>query len=945
MVRGISDWLSRISIRRRLLLYLLLGMIPIVLTTVYFFQEVYQARKGQVLLGHMATARATAGTVLEFIQGIVRAQDVMALTIVRENMDYRQMDTFFQEARNEIPLLETTAFALPSGKVVAGQPPSIIGTNIADRRYFREVASGKDWAVSDILEKRPTGEPVLIVAQRVTRDGRLVGVLFSAFSPSILEQFVTGTMSPGTGYGILDSRGRIIATTVLGPSTAAENPDRSWLSSVQGALRGKPSYAEPFLDKADGVVRMGASVPVGGIGWVVNVLEPVSTAMAPVRRAAFMDLLMHLAIIIVLVAVAWMIGTSLSRPIKSLARKADAVARGDFSQRMEIWDQAELGALANAFNNMTVEIERARIEGRKARERASFLADMGELLGSTLDPEVMLQTVARKSAEFFGDFVAVFRLGADGRLDPVAVQAQDDELTPFAQQIMTDGSIRVGLGVVGAAVERNQTVYVPRVADLEDAEMRSYLEKGNVISSVAVPMKVHGQIVGALSVSSVRQPVLEEQVPIVEELARRLGIALENIGLYEDSLNREEFQRGLAQLAVSVGTSLDPSVVLDEICSRSLELLDADGVYIWVLDEDRDNLMGASACGYNAEEFVGMTLPLMEVDTGAVQALRRREGFYVHEMPAWQDLGPLLTQKFDAQSSMFQPLLSGGKALGVMVVTDTDDPEHFDERSLARAGLLAAYAATALANASSYQRERRIAETLQRGLLPEIPERIPNFELAHFYTPAWQEAAIGGDFYDFMEVGKDVYGLEIGDVSGKGLEAAVVTAMAKYVIRAYAAEDAEPAVVLERTNNAIVKYTESELFITLVYGVLNTKTRRFRYGSAGHEPMLVYRARENAVAYEDPHGTAAGLIPDEEYLTRECALEPGDMIVMYTDGLTDARSPQHGFLGHDYLAKMVLELACKPAREFLQELMKRVQDYVGGEFADDIAVLVVRASP
>jgi len=307
-------------------------------------------------------------------------------------------------------------------------------------------------------------------------------------------------------------------------------------------------------------------------------------------------------------------------------------------------------------------------------------------------------------------------------------------------------------------------------------------------------------------------------------------------------------------------------------------------------------------------------------------------------------VGPLLTQKFDAQASMFQPLFSGGKALGVMVVTDTQDPDHFDERSLTRAGLLAAHAATALANASSYQRERRIAETLQRGLLPEIPERIPNFELAHFYTPAWQEAAIGGDFYDFMEVGRDVYGLEIGDVSGKGLEAAVVTAMAKYIIRAYTAEDAEPAVVLERTNNAIVKYTESELFITLVYGVLNTKTRRFRYGSAGHEPLLVYRDREKTASYEEPHGTAAGLIPNEEYLTHECALSPGDMMIMYTDGLTDARSPDGGFLGHDRLAKMVQELAGKPAQEFLQALVTRVKDYVGGEFADDVAVLVVRAS-
>ena len=941
----VSDRVSRLSIRTRLVLYILIGLIPILLVTAYFFRESYIARQRQVLLGHMATAQATAGAVQQFIEGIVRAQDVISITIARENMSYDEMNSYFLEAQKEIPILETLGFADPSGKIVAGQPSALIGKSVADRAYFSEIASGEDWAVSNLLQRFPAGEPALVVAQRVHRGDTFVGVLFSAISPSTLQGFVSTRASADVGYGILDARGSIIVTTILPRALAELNRDRSWMPSVRQALRGKPAFAAPFRDRADGVWRMGASVPVSGAGWVVNIFEPVQTAMRPVRRAALLDLAADVVLVVLLLLIAWGIGAKISKPITSLAANAEAVGKGDFSQRVETQDQAEIGTLADAFNEMTSQLSRAREEARIARERAVFLADIGELLVSTMDPNAMLQTVAERTSLFIGDAVLICKLDPRGALIPVSLHARDEAVARLARQVMAERPIRVGSGVVGKAVEQGGTIFVPLVSKLADPEMRYYLDKANAVSSIAVPMKVHGQIIGALSVSSIKAPLSEDQVPIVEELARRIGAALENIGLYEDTLEREGFQKGLAELATSVGSSLDPSVVLSEVCRQTRELLDADAVYIWMLDEERGDLVGAAACGFKANEFVEMRLPITEGDTGAVQAIKRKEGFFLHEMPSWRDFGPLLTQKFEVQSAIFVPLISGGEALGTMVITDTQDPKRFDEDSLARAGVLAGYAATALANAGSYQRERRIAETLQRGLLPTIPDTVPGFELAHFYTPALEEAAIGGDFYDFIEVGGGKYGLSIGDVSGKGLEAAVITAMAKYLLRAYTAEDAEPSVVIERTNNALVKYTEAELFITLVYGLLNTKTRRFRYGSAGHEPALVYRAREHAAAYESPAGTAAGLIADETYLTEECVFSPGDMMILYTDGLTDARSPEGGFFGHDALAEMVVDLAGKPASEFLAALMDRVSAYTGGEFADDIAILVVRAMP
>ena len=945
ITRRILDWLHTRSIRTRLVLYVLLGLLPMLLATVYFTRETYIARERQVLLGHMAAAQATAGAVEEFIVGIVRAQDIMSITIARDHMTAQQMNSFFAEAQREIPVLDTLGFALPSGQIVAGAPPTLVGRSLANREYFRKVADGEDWAVSNLLERIPTGELALIIAQRVAERDRFEGVLFSAIAPSTLQQFVEQRASPNVGYGILDAGGQVIVTTILPAGHVTASRDRSQIPSVQEALHGDPAFATPFRDPADGVMRMGASVPVPEVGWVVNVLEPVSTAMAPVRRAAALDLLADVLIIALMLGIAWAIGANISKPITQLSFAAEAVGRGDFSQRVETQDRAEFGALADSFNSMASDLDLARQEGRIARERAQFLADVGELLVSTLDPDEMLAAVTEKSVQFLGDIVVIYKLEADGLLRPVSIHAYDDSIARLAWRVLTEDPIHVGEAVVGAAVKNDETVFVSEVSELPDETMRRYLDKAHAISSVAVPMKVHGQTVGALSISTTRQHMSEDLVPTVQELARRVGLALENASLYADTLEREEFQKGIAELAAAVGSSLDPSVVLSEVCRQTMRLLDADGVYIWMLEEDGSSLFGASACGFKAGEFTGMRLPMTESKTGAVQAMRRKQGFFLHEMPSWRDVGPMLTEKFSVQSAIFEPLISGGEALGTMVITDTQDTHRFDDPTLARAGLLAGYAATSIANASSYQRERRIAETLQRGLLPAIPDTIPGFEMAHFYTPAWQEAAIGGDFYDFTDVGGGVYALTIGDVSGKGLEAAVVTAMVKYLLRAYTAEDAEPSVVLERTNNAIIRYTEPDLFITLIYGLLSTKTRRFRYGSAGHEPILVYRAGDSSLAYENPEGTAAGLIQDEEYLTHESVLDPGDIMVMYTDGLTDARSPDGAFLGQEGLARIVSLIGGRPANEFLEALIAHLKEFTGGEFGDDIAVLVVRATP
>lgn len=942
----LSYWYSRLGIRGRLVAYLIIGLLPILGSTIYSFEQITHARERQVLLGHMATAQATAGAVREFLQGIVQSQEVVGVAIARQNYSYEEMNAFFASVLQVSPFLETLGFALPSGEIVAGYPTGLVGLNIADREYFRRVVAGQEWTVSDLLVSRLDGRSVFVVAHRADHRGRFEGVIISSVSPQVLGQFVTRRAAPDVGYGILDSTGRIIITTVLSHEAASREPDRSWIPSVRTALTGEPAFAEPFRDRADGVRRMGASVPVTGVGWVVNVFEPVSSAMAPVRRAGFLDIIVEVSMALLLILLAWILGARLAEPLRVLVHKAEAIGQGDFSQRVEPPDRAEMGALATAFNDMASRLEYLSAEEREARELASFLADIGEMLTSTLDRRVALQSVAERTAAFMGDVVAVGMLQPDGTLVPIAISSSDPTVAERLRELSETQSAEAWSSLAAEAVERGQTIFVPLVADIENAEKRRHLEQIGAISSLAVPMMVHGETIGVLSISSTRAPLRQNDVPVAEDLARRLGVALENMNLYAETLEREKFQRSLADLASAVSSTLDPEAILSTVCERTRAVFGTDGVYIWVLEEDEDRLVGTSACGFRANEFVGLSLPLSATDTYAIKALERRQGFYVSDMDQTVATGRLATTRFQSRSAVFQPLISAGTPLGVMVISDAHNPHRFDDRSVKMAEVLAGYAAQALSNARAYVRERRIAETLQRSLLSDLPARIDGFEMSHFYTPARQEAAIGGDFYDFLDVGGGLCALVVGDVSGKGLDAAVTTALVKYLIWAYAAEDSQPGVVLERVNNAIARYTEPELFVTLVYGLLDARHASFRYGNAGHEPILVYRANERSVEYQARiPGMAAGLQMGQEYLTGEITLAPGDMMLMYTDGLTDARSPHGEFLGQDGLERLVLESVGGSAGDFLSGLMDRVKRFSGGEFGDDVAVLVVRRPP
>lgn len=248
----------------------------------------------------------------------------------------------------------------------------------------------------------------------------------------------------------------------------------------------------------------------------------------------------------------------------------------------------------------------------------------------------------------------------------------------------------------------------------------------------------------------------------------------------------------------------------------------------------------------------------------------------------------------------------------------------------------------AFENAKLYATQREIAETLQGALLT-VPARIPGIDFGYLYRSASSSAAVGGDFYDLFELDGGRIGLLLGDVSGKGVRAATLTALVKNTIRTLAYENESPAAVIAKANSVIFRATPTSLFVTVMFCILDPSTGRLVYCSAGHTRSIVKKAEGAAVELLVVGSSLAGAFEALEFEDGEAMLEKGDALILYTDGVTEARRDGDLF-GEERLVEFVAGMKRTTPRKVPEVIFDEVLRYTNGELSDDVAILAVARS-
>lgn len=241
------------------------------------------------------------------------------------------------------------------------------------------------------------------------------------------------------------------------------------------------------------------------------------------------------------------------------------------------------------------------------------------------------------------------------------------------------------------------------------------------------------------------------------------------------------------------------------------------------------------------------------------------------------------------------------------------------------------------------EEQRQIADVLQEALLT-MPRSLPGVTFGHLYRPATIAARVGGDFRDIFVLPHRAVGLLIGDVSGHGLEAAALMAVAKNTVKAFAFDDQSPPAAMHSANlvtmrSGSARAGDAVSFVTAFYGVLDTVSGRLRFSSAGHPPGIIRRA-SGEIHLLSGGSPVLGVLPEARYQEWEDELAPGDLLLLYTDGLTDVRWGAQ-VLGEERLLDLVASLDGVEAPEFPEALFARVMESAGHGLSDDVAMLAV----
>ncbi|MDD1689901.1 MAG: SpoIIE family protein phosphatase [Methanoregula sp.] len=239
-----------------------------------------------------------------------------------------------------------------------------------------------------------------------------------------------------------------------------------------------------------------------------------------------------------------------------------------------------------------------------------------------------------------------------------------------------------------------------------------------------------------------------------------------------------------------------------------------------------------------------------------------------------------------------------------------------------------------------YKKEMEIAKEIQVTILPESMPVIPGFEVGATTIPAME---IGGDLYDFIPVTGDRWGFVIADVSGKGVSAALYMALCRTLIRVCGTEQDNPHDVIRKANRLIYEDGRSSMFITVFYGVLDPKKMTLSYVNAGHNPPLLVRGDPPGAEILEGHGIALGVVDDVSIPLSSIPLEPGDLIVLYTDGVTEAFNAQNEYFGEERLVASLCRNTSRPVQEIMAALLEDIREFCGtAPQSDDITLILVR---
>jgi sigma-B regulation protein RsbU (phosphoserine phosphatase) len=442
----------------------------------------------------------------------------------------------------------------------------------------------------------------------------------------------------------------------------------------------------------------------------------------------------------------------------------------------------------------------------------------------------------------------------------------------------------------------------------------------------SAPLRSGNQMMGILNVAADDWSAFSPRaLALLSNVGGQMGIAIERSRLFDMTQQRRVHeQMALLDLSQQLLSRRDLDDLMEYIVVEARTLVEADAAALLLAGDDADHLTFGAASGWLSDPVGdGMRVPADE-KTGSGRAMRSQQVQVFEDLetqsPRLWSADWLDVEAFKAAAIV--PLVANGHSIGALVI-DSRRKRQFSQAELRLLRLMANQAALAIEKArlhraevqqQRFEEELAVGRRIQLSMLPDTTPELPGWQFAARFEAAQQ---VGGDFYDYFPLPGDPagrWGIGIADVSDKGVPAALFMALSRTTIRNVALRGRSPSEVLTWANRFIQEDSQSDMFLTAFYGALDTNTGQLTYASAGHNPPLWWQAAKSDFARLMPTGPLLGVLEHAEVPETTIELAPGDALILYTDGVTEAFDAEYQEFGLHRLQEVVAaELVADPA--------------------------------
>jgi sigma-B regulation protein RsbU (phosphoserine phosphatase) len=596
------------------------------------------------------------------------------------------------------------------------------------------------------------------------------------------------------------------------------------------------------------------------------------------------------------------------------------------------------------MNDHTADFPNKDIENLSADSRpkgiAHLLIEASHILNSDFELQPLLKNVLRILTDYLKAEASAIYL--------TNYPAGHPELFTFS----VDGNVvnkprppAEGIGAAARVIKTRKPLLINSFAS--ERELKCCVDEKLGLSSrnlIASPIFYKDELLGVIEVANKKGDIdfTEADSEIMKALGEQIGLAVANAELIRN-LRRKSIE---AQSLYEVGKLLSGKLELEELLQIIIEqvfnLVKARLATIYLVDQRDGSIREVVSMGIPPEYESKLTMKIGEGITGWVA--KTGLSAVINNVTENSHYVPLLPE---TKSEIAVPLLSRGKVLGVFNV-ESDQLDAYSKEDLELLETFASQAAISIERALLYRQslqqkafkdELDIARRIQKTFLPKSDPIFADFDIAGVNIPS---EAVGGDYYDYINIVDNQCGVAIGDVSGKGIGAALIMATYRASLKAEIRNNFAIRTILAKVNGLLYESIDRENYVTAVYGVLDLKNHIFTYSNAGHPPAFLFKAN-GEIAELSGGGYAIGMFANSVYEEASVFLGRGDILLLYTDGVTEAQNESGEEFGVNRIREVVEQSRKSPSKEIIESIVNAVNHFKNpGKELDDLTMVLIK---